>query len=154
LKPVEPERLAQVIDRAIRIHSFQPQRAAEQQAISTVIETTPLSLKQLVGRKLSRFFILSHQDIFFFRVDDGIVKAHTATDAYSVNYQINHLDCCLPEETFFRAHRSAIVNLAKVKEVQPYGRTSFILLMSDRAQTEIKVSERQAAVLRRRLPGL
>jgi two-component system, LytTR family, response regulator len=154
LKPVEPERLAQVLDRAIRIHAFKPERAAERHAISSIIEATPSPLRQIVGRKLNRFFILAHQDIFFFRVDDGIVKAHTAAEAYAVNYQINHLDSCLPEETFFRAHRSAIVNLPKVKEVQPYGRTSFLLLMADRTQTEIRVSERQAALLRRRLPGL
>ncbi|HYL97976.1 MAG TPA: LytTR family DNA-binding domain-containing protein, partial [Blastocatellia bacterium] len=143
------------LDRAIRIHSFQPHRVAEQEAaLSSIVDASPSPLRQIVGRKLGRFFILSHQDIFFFRVDDSIVKAHTVAEAYSVNYQINYLDSCLPEDAFFRAHRSAIVNLPKVKEVQPYGRTSFLLLMSDRAQTEIKVSERQAALLRRRLPGL
>jgi DNA-binding LytR/AlgR family response regulator len=55
---------------------------------------------------------------------------------------------------FFRAHRSVIVNLTKVKEIRSYSKSSFLLLMNDQEQTEIKVSDRQAALLRRRFPGL
>src|SRR6266545_1570940 len=118
LKPVEAERLAQVIDRAWRIHSFEAQRGAERRTLSSFIQNAPAPLQQVVGRKRDRFFLLS------------------------------------PEEMFFRAHRSAIVNLTKVKEMRSYSKSSFLLLMSDQEQTEIKVSERQAALLRRRFPGL
>lgn len=154
LKPVEAERLAQVLDRAWRIHSFEPRRGAERQTLSSFIQNTPSPLRQVVGRKRDRFFLLSHEEIIFFRADDGIVRAYTAIEGYWVNYQLSYLDACLPEEIFFRAHRSAIVNLTKVKEMRPYSKTAFLLVMSDHAQTEIKVSDRQAALLRRRFPGL
>jgi len=108
----------------------------------------------VVGRKRDRFFLLSPDEIVFFRADDGMVRAHTSTEDYWVNYQLNYLDACLPEEIFFRAHRSAIVNLTKVKEMRHYSKSSFLLVMSDQARTEIKVSERQAALFRRRFPGL
>jgi two-component system LytT family response regulator/two-component system response regulator LytT len=60
----------------------------------------------------------------------------------------------LSEEPFFREHRSVIVNLMKVKEMRSYAKSSFLLLMSDQDHTEIKVSERRAALLRRWFPGL
>jgi len=154
LKPVEAERLAQVIDRAWRIHSFEAQRGAVRRTLSSFIQNAPAQLQQVVGRKRDRFFLLSPEEIIFFRADGGIVRAYTATEGYWVNYQLNYLDACLPEEIFFRAHRSAIVNLTKVKEMRSYSKSSFLLLMSDQEQTEIKVSERQAALLRRRFPGL
>jgi DNA-binding LytR/AlgR family response regulator len=147
LKPVEAERLAQVVDRAWRIHSFEAQRGPVRRTLSSFIQNAPAPLQQVVGRKRDRFFI-------FFRADGGMVRAYTATEGYWVNYQLNYLDACLPEEMFFRAHRSAIVNLTKVKEMRSYSKSSFLLLMSDQEQTEIKVSERQAALLRRRFPGL
>src|SRR5262249_33930176 len=100
------------------------------------------------------FFLLSPQEIYFFRADDGIVRAYTAGESYWINHQLNYLESCLPEEMFFRAHRSAIVNLTKVKEIRPYSKSSFLLTMSDPAQTDIQVSERQATLLRRRIPGL
>jgi len=154
LKPVEADRLAQVLDRAWRIHSFEPGRGAERQTLSSFIQTAPAPLQQVVGRKRDRFFLLAPEDVIFFRADNGIVRAHTAIEGYWVNYQLNYLEACLPEEMFFRAHRSALVNLTKVKEVRPDAKSSFLLLMSDREQTEIKVSERQAVLLRRRFPGL
>jgi DNA-binding LytR/AlgR family response regulator len=154
LKPVEAERLAQVIDRAWRIHSFEDQRGAVRRTLSSLIQNAPAPLQQVVGRKRDRFFLLSPEEIIFFRADGGIVRAYTATEGYWVNYQLHYLEACLPEEIFFRAHRSSIVNLTKVKEMRSYSKSSFVLLMSDQEQTEIKVSERQAALLRRRFPGL
>jgi two-component system LytT family response regulator len=154
LKPVEAERLAQAIDRAWRIHSFEERRGVENQTLSSFIKSMPSPLRQLVGRKRDRFFLLSPEEIVFFRAHDGIVRAYDATESYWVNYQLNYLEACLPGEIFFRAHRSAIVNLTKLKEMRPYSKSSFLLIMSDQAQTEIKVSDRQAALLRRRFPGL
>jgi two-component system LytT family response regulator len=154
LKPVEAERLAQVIDRAWRIHSFEAQRGAVRRTLSSFIQNAPAPLQQVVGRKRDRYFLLSPEEIIFFRADGGVVRAHTATEGYWVNYQLNYLEGCLSEEMFFRAHRSVIVNLTKVKEIRSYSKSSFLLLMNDQEQTEIKVSDRQAALLRRRFPGL
>jgi DNA-binding LytR/AlgR family response regulator len=152
LKPVEDDRLAQVVDRAYRIHSFEPDAASEN--LAPLMKPAPAPLRQIVGRKRSRFFLLRPEDIFFFRVDAGIVRAHTSTEDYWVNYQLNYLESCLPQSLFFRAHRSSIVNLNRVREMLPYSKSSFVLVMNDQAETEIKVSERQAGLLRRRFPGL
>lgn len=154
LKPIEAERLAQALDRAWRIHSFEEQRGLEQRTLSSFIQSIPSQLRQVVGRKRDRSFLISPEEIIFFRADDGIVRAYTATERYWVSYQLNYLETCLPGEVFFRAHRSAIVNLTKVKEMRHYSKSSFLLVMSDQTQTEIKVSDRQAALLRRRFPGL
>jgi DNA-binding LytR/AlgR family response regulator len=47
-----------------------------------------------------------------------------------------------------------LVNMSQIKEIKPYFKSSFLLVMSDAASTEIAVSERQARPLRQRLPGL
>src|SRR5215813_2052043 len=60
LKPVETERLAQVVDRAHRIYSFESQHTTERQRLSALIKDTPAPLRQVVvGRKRDRFFLLS-----------------------------------------------------------------------------------------------
>lgn len=154
LKPVEAERLAQVIERAHRIHGYAEQREQEQHDIASFVKDAPAQLRQVVGRKRDRFFLLSPEEVFFFRADDGIVRAFTTNESYWVNYQLNYLEACLPENLFFRAHRSAIVNLTRIREMRPFSKSSFLLTMSDQAHTEIQVSERQATLLRRRFPGL
>jgi DNA-binding LytR/AlgR family response regulator len=155
LKPVEIERLALVIDRAQRLHASAPQRAAEQSEISTLIKTAPVaSLHHIVVRKLDRFLLLTPADICFFRVGDGIVRAHTVNENYWVNYQLNQLEDGLCADQFFRAHRSTLINLSHIKELRPDFKSSFTVTMNDEAQTELQISERQAPLLRRRFPGL
>ncbi|NOT60693.1 MAG: response regulator transcription factor [Acidobacteria bacterium] len=156
LKPVETERLALVVDRAQRLHASVAQRAAEQRELSALIQAAPdaAPLRHIVGRKRDRFFLLAPSDVCFFRAQDGIVRAHTASETYWVNYQLNQLEAGLPADQFFRAHRSALVNLACVKELQADFKSSFRLTINDLAHTEIQVSERQAPFLRRRFPGL
>ena len=71
-----------------------------------------------------------------------------------MNYQLSDLEAALPSEEFFHAHREVLVNMSHVREIKPFFKSSFLLVMSDTASTEIAVSERQARPLRQRLPGL
>jgi two-component system LytT family response regulator len=154
LKPVDPDRLARVVERASRLHAHSSQRLAEQQQVTRLLQSAPKALAQVVARKRDRFVLLPPDEIIFFQVDNGIVKAKTATDSYWVNHQLTELEEGLPDGLFFRARREVLVNLARVAEIRPYFKSSFLLTMADAARTEIAVSERQAKLLRQRLPGL
>ena len=94
------------------------------------------------------------EQILWFEVQNGIVRAITGKDSFWVNYQLAELEAALPQEEFFRARREVLVNISQIKEIKPYFKSSFLLVMSDAASTEIAVSERQARPLRQRLPGL
>ena len=94
------------------------------------------------------------KDIVFFAVDNGVVKARTAIDGFVINHSMAELEEGLESHSFFRARRSALVNLNAIREIRPYFKSSFLLVMADAAATEIQVSERQAAQLRKRIPGL
>ena len=61
-----------------------------------------------------------------------------------MNYQLGELEASLPAELFFRARREVLVNLSRIKEIKPYFKSGFLLVMADAAATEIVVSERQA----------
>jgi two-component system, LytTR family, response regulator len=154
LKPVNPDRLARVIERAKQVHAHASHRLDEQRQVGRLLESAPRALVQVVARKRDRFVLLSPAEVIFFQVDTGIVKAKTATDSYWVNHQLNELEEGLPEGLFFRARREVLVNLARVADIRPYFKSSFLLTMADAARTEIAVSERQAKLLRQRLPGL
>jgi DNA-binding LytR/AlgR family response regulator len=107
-----------------------------------------------VGRKRDRLVLLPPEEIVFFSVEDGLIKARTAADIYLVNHQLAELETSLPEADFFRARRQVLVNLRAVKEIRPYFKSTFLLVMNDAASTEIAVSGRQSKLLRRRIPGL
>jgi two-component system LytT family response regulator len=154
LKPVEPERLAVAVERALKLNATSAERESELENIQRAAREAPRVLRQIVCRKLGRTLLVPAEQILWFHAEDGIVKAITAADSFSVNYQLSELDAALPANLFFRARREVLVNMTRVKEIKPYFKSSFLLVMSDAAATEISVSERQARPLRLRLPGL
>jgi two-component system, LytTR family, response regulator len=158
LKPVEPERLAQAIERASRLHARpneqDVERDTERANLLRAAHASPSPLRHVVCRKRDRLTLVPPEQILWFEVKDGIVRARTAAESFWVNYQLVDLESALPEGLFFRARREALVNVTKIKEIKPYFRSGFLLVMADTANTEIVVSERQVRPLRERFPGL
>jgi two-component system LytT family response regulator len=151
LKPVEKEQLAQVLERAAKLCAFERLRGEEERRVAEVVRARAPALEQIVARKRDRFILLNPDEILYFSAENGLVRAKTATESYVVNYQLADLEAALPQ-SFFRARRSSLVNLRRVKEVRPFFKSSFVLAMPDAA--EIAVSARQAKLLRLRIPGL
>jgi two-component system, LytTR family, response regulator len=154
LKPVEADRLAVAVERAEKLSSFESERDQEQSKIERLVRETPRKLRQIVCRKLGRVFLVPAEQILWFLVEDGLVKANVANDCYLVNHQLVELEAALPADLFFRARREVLVNLSKIREIKPYFKSGFLLVMADSSRTEIVVSERQVHPLRQRLPGL
>ncbi len=154
LKPIEPERLREMVERAWRLQHFAEDRAQATDQVHQFTANVPRNFRQIVARKLDRFLLLDPGEILYFYMDHGIVRACTSDDNVWVNYQLGDLEHGLREFNFFRAHRASLVNLRRVKEIRPNTRSAFLLIMDDTAKTQIEVSERQARVLRAIIPGL
>jgi two-component system, LytTR family, response regulator len=151
LKPVEKEQLAMVLERAAKLCAFERLRSEEERRVAEVVRTRAPVLDQIVACKRDRFVLLNPDEILYFSAEKGLVRAKTSTESYVVNYQLAELETAL-RQAFFRARRSALVNLRRVKEIRPFFKSTFVLAMPDAA--EIAVSARQAKLLRLRIPGL
>ncbi len=148
LKPVNRNRLRPTIERAVRLMENREESVAEVEKITRATAALAPVLKQVVVRKRDRFMLLPVEEAFVFHIDGGLVRVKTAAAEYWTDYQLGDLAERLPEADFFRAHRSAIVNLRHVAEIVPHFRGTFLLILRDSSATEIQVSERQSKQLR------
>lgn len=153
LKPIEPARLETAMDRVRRLLDSEIERAEDRERVHAIAGFNK-QLQRVVCRKGHSVVLLNPEDIFWFYIDGGIVKARTASETYWVNYQLAQLEGGLDGYSFFRARREILINLSRVKLIKPYDRSTFMLTMADADETELLVSERQAKELRQRLPGL
>ena len=64
---------------------------------------------------------------------------------------VEELQSNLDPQTFWRVHRSYLININRIKEVVPWFKSSYQLKMDDRKQTEIPVSRTQTRKLREML---
>lgn len=154
LKPVEPERLSSAIARAIRLGTAALEQEKESRTIVRIARTCSTVLRHIVCRRRDKIVLLAPEQILWFEAEGGIVKARTAEEWYWVNYQLIELETGLPATLFFRARREILLNLKGIKEIRPYFKSGFLIVMSDMGTTEIAVSERQVKTLRKRVPGL
>lgn len=154
LKPINREKLKQSVERAHKLSLNQSEADAERQRLKQLSQNSSQPLQHLVARKRDRFILLPLDQICYCAVKDGIVQIKTADSLYRTEYQIADLESRLPEPPYFRAHRSAIVNMNQVKEIAPFFKSSYLLVMKDNEASEIQVSERQSKKLRQMLQGL
>lgn len=146
LKPVDKERLGETIERVRRgVQERQkpalPEPVPEQRAFP---QRTKLLLK--IG---SRNFIVDSQDLVYATIDNGLITMVTTNLEGQSNYRtIEELQASLDPETFWRVHRSYLVNINRIKEVIPWFKSSYQLRMEDKKQTEIPVSRVQTKRLR------
>lgn len=154
LKPVDPDQLARSLARAARLHAAAPDKATESDRVLRIVRAAPTTFRQIVCRKHDRLHLVPPEQILWFEVENGIVKARTATESFWVNYQLSELEAGLPADLFFRARREVLVNLGAIRELRPYFKSGLLLIMADPAATEILVSERRVPALRDRVPGL
>ena len=107
------------------------------------------------GRYLTRLAVRDRVSIRVLDVDEmdwiGIegeqVMVHVGDQAYPLCRTLAELEARLDPARFFRAHRSAIVNLDRVKEVIPWFKGSHKLRLTTGA--EVELSRARARALRR-----
>jgi two-component system, LytTR family, response regulator LytT len=145
LKPIEKDRLALAVERA--------RKAIAEKA--KTLPTEPVTVKagpqrtKLLVKNNNRNFIVDAQDLIYATIEDGLITVVASSVEGESNYRtIEELQSNLDPDTFWRVHRSFLVNIHRIREVIPWFKSSFQLRMDDKKQTEIPVSRVQTKRLR------
>jgi two-component system LytT family response regulator/two-component system response regulator LytT len=143
LKPVDKLRLAETVDRVRRTLQGKL-RTAEPEAARVGPQRT-----KLLVRNNNRNFIVDAQDVIYATIDNGLITLVATNVEGQSNYRtIEDLQANLDRDTFWRVHRSFLVNINRIKEVVPWFKSSYQLRMDDKKHTEIPVSRVQTKRLR------
>lgn len=127
LKPIEPAALAAALGRV-------RERVARSRA--------PITRLTLRGR--SGLTVLDLATVDRFLADGNYVTAYAAGRAHTVRRTLASLEAQLDPRRFARVHRSAIVNLGTVREVQPWFRGEYVAVLTSGAKVRIGASYRAA----------
>jgi two-component system LytT family response regulator len=129
LKPIDDERFARAVDRARR-------RLTERRGGASPGE--PPAIDRIVVRDRGSVLILTSDDVDWISAEGDYVRVHARGRAHLVRDTMASLESRLDPARFARVHRSAIVNLSRVKEIRPYGDRDYLAVLRD--GTRLKVS--------------
>ena len=98
-----------------------------------VANTAPpiAGLERLVVKKLNREFILNITDIDRIEADGNYVTIHAQGNAYPLRESLASLERKLDTRRFARVHRGHIVNLDRIREIQPWDSGDYRILLKD-----------------------
>jgi two-component system LytT family response regulator len=151
VKPVDPERLAQAIERVRRRQESAPEAAAGITDLIQDIRRTQRPPRLLV-RSGSRSFFLGVQEIDWIESQANYVLLHVGKKVYPYRETTSRLETLLDPEQFLRIHRSTIVNIVRIQELEPLPGGEYRVTLKDATQLMLSESYRHRLVHFRRLP--
>jgi DNA-binding LytR/AlgR family response regulator len=147
LKPFSQARLEKAICRAQAALTKEEQFAARLQPLLEGLTAQGRYLTRLAVRDRDRIRVLDATEVDWIGVEAERVTVHAGNEAYPIRRTLAELEARLDPATFFRAHRSAIVNLNRVQEVIPWFKGSHKLRLV--SGVDVDLSRTQARALRK-----
>ncbi len=159
LKPFDRKRVMQTIEKAMARRAAPAESASDAKldALLRLVEEQAQSQAhtpkgnsgKVIVRAQSRLLLVDQREICFASIEEGTISVVTRTvEGHSNCRTLEELMDQLDPETFWRAHRSFVVNIQHIREVVPWFKSSYQLRMDDAQKTEIPVSRAQTKRLR------
>ena len=133
LKPVTQERFAQALDRAKARLAARP-GLQENQRIIGLLETivSPrLRMKRLAVRSAGKTVFVDVADVDWIEAAENYVQLHCGKTNHLLHVPLNTLEKSLDPALFLRIHRSIVVNLTRIREMQPGANGEFVLTLEN-----------------------
>lgn len=150
LKPFDRGRIAKALQRVRKRMEAHTSPVEKLESLVSELGGTSRSIgMKLLLRAHQRLFLVDAEDVVYASIEDGVITIFTRDLEGVSNYRtIEELQAALSADQFWRAHRSYLVNINHIKEVVPWFKSSYVLRMGDKKQSEVPVSRAQTKRLR------
>ncbi len=170
LKPFEEQRVRQAIEKvrarqtaAAQLNMEAVPQAGSEERLESLLKLLELQTGvaasqvpssktrsgKVVVRSGQRLLLVDQHDVSFASIEEGAISVVTPQMEGLANCRtIEELADQVEASSFWRAHRSYLVNIAHIKEVVPWFKSTYLLRMDDKKQTEIPVARAQIKRLR------
>jgi len=145
LKPFDRERFEKALVRAKTQISSQRTDALSQRILSALeeIKTRPVHLERLVIKMNGHVFFIKAEEIDWLEAEGNYVRLHAGKESYLLRDTISALESQLDPKKFIRVHRSAIVNIDRITELQPWFHGEYRIILTEGVQLTLSRTYRE-----------
>jgi two-component system LytT family response regulator len=141
LKPVDPERLHQAVNKLQRLSDSAAGNLRDR--IETMLKSVPGAATRRIQVRLGdKIKLVPVSETVYFRASDKYVEVHVHGKTHLITKSLAQLESELPADEFVRVHRSAIVNVNFIEEFAKDFGGGYIVRMKDAERTVLPVSRR------------
>ena len=154
LKPFDHERFYEALRRAkdnvLRQkfydqsqHLFAALAESKTPAAEVKESARPKHLERLVIKSGGRIFFLKVEEIDWIEAEGDYMNLHVGNASHLLRETMSDLAAKLDPEKFLRIHRSTIVNVERVKEIQPFFKGEHVVTLKDGKKLKMSRSYRE-----------
>ena len=149
LKPIDKVRLARSVHRARRLVETPAAPNDRLEALLQSMAARTPARPRLLVKSQNRLILVDAGYMIYATIEDGSITVVAQNIEGISNYKtIEDLQEALDPQAFWRVHRSYLVNINRIREVVPWFKSSYMLRMDDKKNSEIPVSRGQTKRLR------
>jgi two-component system LytT family response regulator len=145
LKPFDDERFTKALQRARTIleHGEKPGEAGRLMRMLKEFGTAGHGMKRIIVRSSGHVTFVRTSDIDWIEAQGDYVSLHYQGKRHLVRENIGVMEDQVRPQGFARIHRSTIVNISRVKELQPLFHGDYTVVMSDGTRLTMSRSYRE-----------
>ena len=99
--------------------------------------------RRIAIRENGRVFFVTIDQIDWVEAADNYVCVHAGSDTHILRQTMKQMEASLDPSRFIRIHRSTIVNIDRVKELQPWFRGEYRVILRDGTQLVLTKTHRE-----------
>ena len=152
LKPVESEELDRALEKfeRLRASGAQPDAADLMNRLARALGR-PRYPERIASKIGERVHLVELERVTHFYAEDKLTYAATKAKNYPIDHTIGDLEQKLDPERFYRIHRSTVVNLAWVREMDSWFSGGVLVRLKDEKNSELAVARDRVRGLKERL---
>jgi two-component system LytT family response regulator len=134
LKPVARSRFAQTIQRVLSRSDEHGEIARQITALLQALAAPARYIERVSVRTSGKTQFVNLDDVEWIQAAENYVQLHLRTSRHMLHVPINTLQGVLDPAVFMRIHRSHIVNIRQVKELETAAHGEFVLILHSGAR--------------------
>jgi two-component system, LytTR family, response regulator len=156
LKPIEPEQLERALKKLGRLRPIAKPDWQQNPALPQLLKELTASLREpqpayptrIASRVGERISFLALEDVTHFIAQDKLTFAITNGKKHCIDQTISDLEHRLDPARFLRIHRSALVNVDWIHEVNSWFAGKVVLTLKDPQHTQLTVARDRVRTLK------
>ncbi len=136
LKPFDRERFKRALDRARAELDRRKSGAVNEKVLKLLseLQRSKQYVDKLIVRAGGRVLFLRADEIDWIEAAGNYVRLHAGKEQYLYRETMTKLEEQLNPDRFARIHRSTIVNIERIKELQPWFRGDYMVVLRDNSK--------------------
>lgn len=122
VKPFDVKRVELTLQRMVALHNSETEEG-HKIADTVAVGEKDYSRLLIKGKESANF--VDTMDIVLIQREDGNTVIYTEKASYITSASIGDIEAKLDPSVFLRSHKSYVINMKKIKRIEPYGRWTY-----------------------------